>query len=476
MLSDVSAVPYADGAEVYSPFYLPDTAAQAEFEAAGYAQEEYFLTGTGELYAPGEGRPRLLRSGLPFVTRALVARPGRAADFSGVVHLAGIHPFLGSVQWEWISELVLSTGDAYVAVGTGTDALSRGRSTPEYPVSSTPVARWFHSARYAPLRWPEDDGIRWSVFSDVARMLRSGDRPILSDLRIERVYASGWSFLGSFMRTFVNEGFHDALRGADGSPLIDGYLIGISSPWQGGGYLEINSEEPPAPVGDPRRRLRAIDVPVIEFLSQGEGERNIGAQAADLDEGAGRHRLYEVAGTTHTDLGVEVQRTNLVQLAQRGHPYAMREREPHYGISDVPLRRLFSATMENLDRWVVHGEPPPPSARLEFDDAMEVARDDLGNPRGGVRSVQLDVPLARYGRAPGEHAADNATHFLPMYRVPLDRESLRRLYPGGREEYLQRAETGVQRMSADRWLRTADVPGYREAIVASADAAFTDAG
>jgi hypothetical protein len=476
MLDDVALVAYGSGDEVYCPFYLPGTVAQREFDAAGYVQEEYFLTGAGDLYGSGDGQPTLLRSGLPFVTRALVARPRNAADFSGVVHLAGIHPFLGGVQWEWMSELVLSTGDAYVAVGTGTDALSRGRSTPDYPVASTPVARWFDSVRYAPLVWPQDDGIRWSVFSDVATLLRNPERPLLSDLRIERVYASGWSFLGSFMRTFINEGFHDALRGADGAPLIDGYLIGISSPWQGGGYLEINSEEPPVRVGDTRRQLRAVDVPVIEFLSQGEGERNVGPQAPDRDEGLGRHRLYEVAGTTHTDLGVEVERTNIVQLAGRGHPYAQRERETRFGISDVPLRRLLSAAIENLDRWVVSGEPPPPSARLEFDAALEVARDELGNPRGGVRSVQLDVPLARYGRAPGAHAQDNAGHFLPMYRVPLERDQLARLYPDGRREYLKRADQVIARMTSQRWLRSGDRDGYRTAIESAADAAFRPAG
>ncbi len=476
MLSEIKQIPYTDAAEVFCPFYLPGTAAQTEFERAGYVQEEHFLTGTGELYGPGGGRPRLLRGGLPFVTRALVARPRRPEDFSGVVHLAGIHPFLGGVQWEWISELVLSTGDAYVAVGTGTDALSRGRSTPDHPVSSTAVARWFNSDRYAQLLWPQDDGIRWTVFSDVAALLRNPDRTLLRDLTIARVYASGWSFLGSFMRTFINEGFHDMLRSPGGGPLIDGYLIGISSPWQGGGYLEINSEEPPAPVGDPRRRLRAIDVPVIEFLSQGEGERNIGPQAPDLDEGTGRHRLYEVAGTTHTDLGVPVQRTNLLQLAERGHPYARADRKPHYGISDVPLRRLFSATMENLDRWVVRGEAPPPGARLEFDSALEVARDELGNPRGGVRSVQVDVPLARYGRAPAEHAADNDSHFLPMYRVPLNRDQLARLYPGGRAEYLDRAGKVVDRMVSEHWLRSNDVADYRAAVSEAAEHAFAAAG
>ncbi|WP_249018680.1 alpha/beta hydrolase domain-containing protein [Conexibacter sp. S30A1] len=472
MLSEVSAVPYASAAEVYCPFYLPDTTAATRFEQAGYLMEEYFLRGEGDLYASGGHAPRLLRSGLPFVTRALVARPQRPSDFSGVVHLNATHPFLGLVQWEYLAELCLDTGDAYIAVGTGTDALSRGRSTADYPVSATPVMRWFNSSRYAPLVWPEDDGIRWTIFADVAALLRAPERPMLSGLEIKRVYASGWSFLGSFMRTFINEGFHDSMRRADGGPLIDGYVIGISSPWQGGGYLEINSGVPPAPVGHQRRRLRAIDVPVIEFLSQNEGERNIGSQAPDVDEGPGRHRLYEVAGTTHTDLGVVVPRTGMIQLGQRSHPFALPEPPRRFASSDVPLRRLFSATMANLDRWTTESEAPPASARLRFDAALEVARDEFGNPLGGVRSVQLDLPLARYGRAPAEHAEDNATHFLPMYRIPLRREQLARLYPGGREEYLRRAGEVLERMISGRWLRRADMHSYSAEITDAAAAAF----
>jgi hypothetical protein len=132
--------------------------------------------------------------------------------------------------------------------------------------------------------------------------------------------------------------------------------------------------------------------------------------------------------------------------------------------------------MENLGRWVVSGEAPPPSARLEFDAALEVARDELGNPRGGVRSVQLDVPLARYGRAPAAHAQDNSSHFLPMYRVPLERDQLARLYPDGRREYLGRADEVIARMTAQRWLRSGDRDGYRTAIESAADAAFGPAG
>lgn len=465
-------ISYASTAEIYSPGGLPGTPAGDEIRKADYVEEEYFLSGTGDIYASGKDRPVVEKSGVPYTTRILVIRPHDPKKFNGIVHLTGIHPHLGGVQWNWPSHLVLTSGAAYVAVGTGTDANSRNKSTAEAPYASPWVTRWFDSHRYAALDWPEDDGIRWTVFSDMARLLRSKDRKILSDLSIRRIYSSGWSFLGSFQRTYINEGFHDLFRQPDGKPLIDGYLIGISSPWQTPGYLPINSHTPSPPVGSPRRMLRAIDVPVIEFLSQNESQQNNGAQAADRDTGPGRHRLYEIGGTSHRDLGVEVGRTQNVQLHERGHPGGKPDPICAYEGPDVPLRLLFAATMDNLDRWVTDGTPPPPSARMTFSVAQEIARDPVGNPLGGVRNVQLDLPLARYGIPPARECANFVPQYVAMRRMPLDKATLARLYPGGKADYLARADQQIDAMAAQRWLRQDDVKLYRAQVHAAADKAF----
>lgn len=465
-------VAYETTAEMYSPGGLPDTAEGREIAAAGYVEEEYFLTGTGDVYATAQGGPVAEKSGLPFVTRMLVIRPKDAKRFNGIVHLTGIHPHLGGVQWNWISRLVLTSGAAYVAVGTGTDANSRSRSTPQWPVDSPGVIRWFNPARYGRMQWPEEDGIRWTIFSDVARVLRDKNRTVLTDLAIERVYASGWSFLGSFLRTYINEGFHDLLRQVDGRPLIDGYLIGISSPWQNGGYLPINSQMPVPGIGSSRRALRPIDAPVIEFLSQNEGYQNNAKQAPDRDEGLGRHRIYEVGGTSHGDLGVEVESSNQLQLRQRKHPSARPVPDCAYAPTDVPLRLLFSATMDNLDLWVSKGVAPPTSKRLEFTRAQEVARDAFGNPLGGVRSVQLDLPLARYGLPPARLCVDAVSPYILMHRMPFDHAELALLYPGGKNAYMARVAASIQQMVADRWLRAVDVELYTEQIDKMAAKAF----
>ncbi len=459
--------------EVYSPAALPDTAQAQALERAGYVQEEYFLSGFGAIYRSGQDLPELEHEGIPYTTRILVVRPRDAGAFNGVVHLTGMHPFLGGVQWNWAEHLVLSTGAAFVAVATGTDAKSRSQSTAENPIAGPWVTKWFDSQRYAPLHWPTDDGIRWSVLADTAKLLRSPERSFLADLGIERIFCSGWSFLGSFQRTYINEGFHDLFRAADGGPLIDGYAIGISSPWQQPGYLPINSHTPVPPLGDARRTLRPIDVPVIEFLSQNEGQANYGAQIPDIDQGLGRHRLYEVAGASHRDTGVPAPRTYRQQLKDRNHSEAVGEYEPNLQISDVPVRLLFAAAMQNLDSWVRESVPPPPGAQLRVNRAQQIEYDEFGNPRGGVRSVQLDVPLARYGAATGRTEARYTPQYLQMLRTPLEPSEIEKLYPGGLTDYLEQARQRVQQMVAQRWLRAADEELYLQELTNEALKVFT---
>lgn len=465
-------IPYSTTAEIYSPGGLPGTPAGREIAAAGYVEEEYFVSGKGDIYGAGTTLPTIEQRGIPFTTRVLVIRPRDPARFNGIVHLTGMHPFQGGVQWNWASHLVLSTGAAYVAVGTGTDANSRSRSTKDIPIAGPELTRWFDPVRYGRLDWPLDDGIRWTVFSDVARLLRDKDQTMLRGLQVKRVYASGWSFLGSFLRTYINEGFHHLFRQADGKPLIDGYLIGISSPWQNPGYLPINSRATAPGIGNERRRLSPVDVPVIEFLSQNEGYQNNAPQAPDRDTPVGGHRLYEIGGASHRDLGVAAERNYVRQLAQRGHPGGKPDGACAYAVSDVPLRLLFTSTMINLDRWVNDGTPPPPSARLVFTRAQEVARDRFGNPRGGVRNVQLDLPLARYGLPPDRQCADYVPQYLLMRRIPFDRTELAQLYPGGKAAYLRQASRRIRRMVAERWLRPEDADLYLRQVRAAADEGF----
>jgi hypothetical protein len=60
---------------------------------------------------------------------------------------------------------------------------------------------------------------------------------------------------------------------------------------------------------------------------------------------------------------------------------------------------VLNAAVSSLNRWVVKGTPPPQPLYLETTQASPVvfAPDAFGNALGGVRSPQVDAPIATLG-------------------------------------------------------------------------------
>ena len=82
--------------------------------------------------------------------------------------------------------------------------------------------------------------------------------------------------------------------------------------------------------------------------------------------------------------------------------------------------------------------------------------------------------LGRYGPPPElTHCAVTIPHgFLVIRRNPLDPETLRRLYPGGKSEYLARFTTRLNQLVQQRWLVQADADVEREMAETNAASAF----
>lgn len=433
---------------------LPGSGDEAALRRAGYVREEWVQHGTANVY--GEGL-KLERRGVPYATRLLVVRPRDPRRFSGTVQLNPSHPFQGSFNWQTVAPYVLERGDAFVTVMIGADENTRRARPGPVPAMAPRTLKWFNPTRYAAIDWPDDkDGIRWDVFADTARVVRGPGGP-LGALNVHHVFASGWSFTGSFLRTFINEGFHDRARLASGKPLIDGYLIGISGFSFRSGYLALNSKLPMPGIDDPRRPNRPIDVPVIELQSENEAITNREPQTLDRDRGPGAHRLYELPGTTHGSGG---QRLFLAerQIAWRlGQPFAPPAENCPYPQSDIDIAAFARAAHANLERWARGGAAPPRAIRLQH-RGLDQIRDANGNTLGGIRPAQISVPLARYGKAPEGSPCDLAppgigSPALAMRRVPLSRERLSQLYPGGRADYLRRFDAAVDALVKNRWLR-----------------------
>lgn len=486
-LAAVSTVPsvrgpiaVSAGSEIFAPAVLPGTAEAALLEKAGYEQQEFFLSGTAKAYGQDGALGLVIaRDGIPYGTRVVVVRPRNPKVFSGNAHLTIGHPQFGMIQWDRVSRYVLGHGDVYVAVMTGGDALSRRASTPNAPVAAPLALKWFEPERYRAIDWPDDDAIRWDVFGQVALLLKGGDGPF-ADLKVERVYASGWSFIGSFLRTFIQDGFHERFKTSDGKPAIDGYLIGISSGSVGAGHVPLTSSTVSASTSNtdavlPDAVLRRIDAPIIELQSENEAVTNREPQTPDSDAIAGGHRLYELGGVSHTDIGRESVNPVMAQLMARHHPYAAAASACDAPPTDVPMADVAGAALWNLDRWSRAGIAPPRAEPITVNALTHQSeKDEIGNTLGGIRVAQLDVPLGRYGPPPeSTHCAVTNPHgFLVIRRNPLDPETLRRRYPGGKSDYLARFTARLNQLVQQRWLVRADADVERQMAETNAVSAF----
>jgi hypothetical protein len=448
-----------------SPIWLdpstPDSTDAAALVEAGYVSEEWFQSGIANVYGYGAGgKVEIERRNIPYTTRLLVIRPRDPRRFSGTVQLNPFHPMMGNNQWNTIASYAMERGDVFVGVMIGADDNTRQAPAGPVPMMATEVLGWFNSSRYAAINWPMDeDGIRWDVYADTARMIRSAEGP-LRGLTVSRIYSFGWSYTGSLLRTWINSGFHATQRQADGRPLIDGYLLGISSFSFRSGYVPINSHTPNLAEDDPRRANVPVDVPVIELQSENEAITNREPQTADRDISPGAHRLYEVPGLTH---GTGRQRSNVadLQIAMRlGRAQEARVDRCSFPQTDVDMAAFARAAHENLEAWSRRGIAPPRVVRLE--QVAGVPRRDInGNTLGGVRPAQLEVPLARYGAAlagsgcdAGQQGIGSPT--IPMRRILFSKEQLAVLYPGGKADYLRRFDAAIDRLVAGRWLRPVD--------------------
>lgn len=469
----IGPLPETASSQVFSPVVLAGTREDAAMRAAGYVQEEFLLSGEGNIYGEtADGLAEVRTAKVPYATRLVILRPRDPRKFNGIVQMGFTHPSLASAQWGRIDALVLRSGMAYAFLAIGGDAGTRERSTAQWPVTTPKLFGWYDPRRYAAVQWGEDDGIRWDAMGQAATLLRDPGRDgPLAGLNVRHVYFSGWSFLGSTIRSWINFGFHDRYRRPDGSPVVDGYLIGISAGSVPAGHTPLNSVDP---VKDRNRELlRVIDRPVIELTSEMEAITNIYPQRPESDAVAGGHRIYELGGVSHGDTGISAQvRAASVQLAARRHPAV----EPLVACTvedtDVPMRDVAQAALVNLNRWVETGQAPPLASRMQVAaDGKDFIRDAFGNPLGGVRAAQLDLPLVRYGEPPAELCGGKVPR-RNLRRLPVDPALIAKAYPGGKGEYLARFKARLGELVRQRWLLEADAAAQLRAAERFAAQAF----
>lgn len=389
-----------------------------DLDAHGYLEEELFASGAAVAFAPSapltsDGRWELAVAGeAEYRTRIVVRRPVEASRCSGTVLVEWCNVSGGveaAPEWSYLHDEILRSGHAYVAVSAQAFGVDGGTPLLDVPgVRPRGGLAGAHPERYGSLVHP-GDRFSYDLFSQIGRALRtSGAAAALGGFSPDRVVAMGESQSAFFLTTYVNGPHH-------GAEVFDGFLVhsrGGSSASLAGMPRGDDGATMPAGV-----RLRDdVRIPVLTFVTETDVGRRLDFSPARQPDTA-RIRTWEVAGTAHADAYLVGAYAHLL-----GCDFAV-NRGPHHEVAQAALHALVD--------WAAGGAAPPsaPPISLASSSPPVIARDELGNAVGGVRTPDVDVPVAALsGEAP-----PGASELCMLFgsTVPFDVAVLRRLYGDG---------------------------------------------
>jgi hypothetical protein len=396
----------------------------------GYVEEEWFVEGASDAYDP-DGV--CIDRNVAYATRFVVRRPVDPGRVSGTAFFDPLH-MIGEMPASWFAaDWFMRQGHVWVGVSVhnssfgasygfdgGIDALLQ-RDPVRY--ASLHLAAFERPPRLRSHLGPagtDSYALKWDmamahaqgypIVAGVAQLLRGA--PEFADLGIRRLYGCGASQTANFWRLFVDHGWHERGRAANGEPPFDAYVLMVA----------------------PGPSTRPVDAVLVNILSEAEVVGTIVPPVtalADCDQP--RVRGLELPGAPHS-----------IGDARVGQPGG------DHGHTSEPYEPFLTATLASLDEWVRVGVPMPHVGRIARDPqgVDGVVRDEFANAVGGLRVPWLEAPRAQYlprcacGPTMGEV-------------VPFDAERLRRLYPGP-EDHAARWRRAVQRLVEDRLLLAED--------------------
>jgi len=445
----------------------------------GYEVREYEVATRARVFAGGAVRPPRVESELDLRTRALVVRPIGSDRFRGRVHVELVNPSTGQdfpMYWPDLAHHLIRSGDVYVGV-----------TCKQVTVEAL---RAIAPDRYGDLSMAHDGAV-FDLLGAVGGTLKAEGERLLPGLGTpEVVLATGWSQSGSFLRTYLSEGLH-ALHAAElGHDPFDAFLIGVSSGGFGPmGYIpvdrhgEMSFDEDLMPVGDPlpqlpmtdaRRVVRGSPVPVLELMSQDEALHHVWHQRPDSDAPGDLYRCYQLPGRGHE--------SGLLDEADRAADHRDASVLGARGATDTapprhdPSRFLLPAAVEALIGWVGRVAPPrhdPIAVLAEAGAQLDPAGLDFahvhcltdadGVARGGVRHLEVDLPVARM------FADEDGPVTMRLWRhEPFEPEDLRRRYGSAKRLRMLAGRRAAELVETGAYLP--------EDVVAAVDAFCAQAG
>ena len=403
-----------------------------DLSTVGYTQDEYFLSGSASAYtsaAPltSTGRWTVTpTSPADYTTRIVVRGPKDPATFNGNVAVEWLNVSAGfdnSPDWSYAHDEMIRAGWVWVGVSAQAVGILGGGNS----LGAALALKAADPDRYGPLVHP-GDSYSYDIFSQAGAAVRTQWQQLLGGLQPRHVVAIGESQSAFRLSTYV-----DAI--APITNVFDGYLV-HSRGAVGAALSQAPLADIPAP--DPTLVRTDLGVPVLNVLSEtdllGKGLGYTRARQPDTAS----VRTWEIPGTAHADLynlgigdaddGSGGGDTAL--FAAMSTPVSS-----IYGgiitcdspINAGPHTYVLRSALAGLSRWVETGTAPPEMPGIDINAASgQYAVDANGNVTGGIRTPQVDVPIATLNGL-----GQTGTSFCGLFgtTTPFDAATLARLYP-----------------------------------------------
>ena len=411
--------PYPTGSSTFNGTLYTTTFNLAK---VGYEKSQFFLTGTAHSYVPKDplttdGKWSVTTgASAPYKTRIAVYRPIDPKKFNGTVVVEWLNVSGGTdagPDWTMSHNELIREGFAWVGVSAQQVGVDKARST--------------DPTDYSSLSHP-GDSFSYDMFAQAGQAVRNDAAKILAGLRPHKLIAAGESQSAGRMMTYI-----DAVQPI--TNVYNGFLVHSQF-----GMATALSQPPQTYYSAPSPTTIRSDlgVPVLEF----ETETDVyDSRLTDrlFYGNPKRFRLWEVAGSSHYDyygLNIGANDTGNGRGAVKNLA-AMQHQGPSSFGCTMPVNSggthwALDAAVHWLNRWVVTGSSPPRAPLLATTSVSPVVfeRDANGNTIGGVRTPQVDAPIAALT---GQSGGGAGFCFLFGTTVPFSTTQLDSLYMNHRQ-------------------------------------------
>jgi alpha/beta hydrolase family protein len=409
----------------------------------GYVEQEFEFSGTAGLYTYASAPPPpwdiTLQEQQPYTSRMIIRRPAHPAAFNGTVIVEWLNVTAGydvDIEWNTVAQYLQRSGYAFVGV-----------SAQEAGVNA--LKKW-DPQRYGALNIV-DDGQSYDIFSQAAQALREPNSPLLGGLQVQQIIGTGVSQSAMRLVPYINA-FHPL------SHVYNGFLVhsrGRSMPpLQGTGVFSDSQMDPIS---------ADVDVPVLVFQTEGDMVAMDYAPARQPD--SDHIRTWEVAGAAHVGRGTPLDATVAAGVRARDTHSAAAPGNPACQTNPFPSWQVADSAWDHLRSWVAGGDAPPGSPQIQFthpatfatippgDSNNLIARDDMGNALGGIRTPAIDAPVGSYY---GTSSCNPGTlGFLGGLYVPFDAATLATLYPT-HDAYVAKVTASANQAVSDGFMLQVD--------------------